>query len=103
MDGFLAFAVERIVPALNAGLWTSLALIVPSALLGVAIGVSVGTLRVYGAPARGWSAAVQDKGHLEELRVFARYLESGGEPPIPLAQLLETAKASFAIAGQLAR
>lgn len=49
MDGFLAFAAGRIVPALNIGLWTSIALIIPSSLLGVAIGVSVGTLRVYGA------------------------------------------------------
>lgn len=48
MDGFLAFAAQRILPALNAGLWTSIALIVPASLLGVAIGVTVGTVRVYG-------------------------------------------------------
>lgn len=48
MDGFLAFATARIIPALNAGLGTTILLIIPSALLGVAIGVSVGTARVYG-------------------------------------------------------
>ena len=48
MNGFLAFSVGRIIPALNAGLWTTLALVVPSSLLGVAIGISVGTARVYG-------------------------------------------------------
>ena len=48
MDGFFAFAWERIIPALDAGLWTSILLIVPASLFGVAIGVSVGALRVYG-------------------------------------------------------
>jgi len=48
MDSFLAFAAEHIIPALDAGLWTSILLIVPSALLGVVIGVTVGTARVYG-------------------------------------------------------
>lgn len=48
MEGFLDFALHRIIPALNAGLWTSIALIVPASLLGVAIGVTVGTARVYG-------------------------------------------------------
>lgn len=48
MEGFLDFAVTRIIPALDAGLWTSILLIVPASLLGVAIGVTVGTARVYG-------------------------------------------------------
>ena len=48
MDDFFAFAWERIIPALDAGLWTSILLIVPASLFGVAIGVSVGALRVYG-------------------------------------------------------
>ncbi len=48
MDSFYAFAVSRIIPALDAGLWTSILLIIPASLLGVAIGVSVGTARVYG-------------------------------------------------------
>ena len=48
MDGFLEFAVSRIIPALDAGLWTSILLIVPASLLGVVIGVTAGTARVYG-------------------------------------------------------
>ena len=48
MDSFFHFAATRIIPALDAGLWTSVLLIIPSSLLGVAIGVSVGTARVYG-------------------------------------------------------
>jgi len=48
MDSFFAFAVGRIIPALDAGLWTSIALIVPASCLGVLIGVTAGTARVYG-------------------------------------------------------
>lgn len=48
MDGFLDFAVTRIIPALDAGLWTTILLIVPASLLGVVIGVTAGTARVYG-------------------------------------------------------
>jgi polar amino acid transport system permease protein len=48
MDDFFSFAWERIIPTLDAGLWTSVLLIVPASLFGVAIGVTVGTLRVYG-------------------------------------------------------
>lgn len=47
MDSFFEFATTRIIPALDAGLWTSILLIIPSSLLGVAIGVTVGTARVY--------------------------------------------------------
>ena len=47
MDSFLEFATTRIIPALDAGLWTSILLIIPSSLLGMAIGVTVGTARVY--------------------------------------------------------
>ncbi|MDQ7833087.1 MAG: amino acid ABC transporter permease [Desulfovibrionaceae bacterium] len=48
MNEALAFAFERVIPGLNAGLWASIGIIVPAALLGVAIGVTAGTLRVYG-------------------------------------------------------
>ena len=48
MDGFFSFAAERIIPTLDAGLWASIMLIVPASLLGVLIGVTVGTARVYG-------------------------------------------------------
>lgn len=48
MDQMLAFVFERVVPGLNHGLWISIQLIVPSALLGLAMGIVVGSLRVYG-------------------------------------------------------
>lgn len=44
------FFTERIVPVLNRGLWMSVELIIPSALLGLAGGVLLGALRVFGAP-----------------------------------------------------
>jgi len=53
----LAFAFERVIPGLNAGLWATIKIIVPSALLGVLIGVSAGTLRVYGGT---WPRRVTD-------------------------------------------
>jgi polar amino acid transport system permease protein len=53
----LAFALERVVPGLNAGLWATVKLVAPSALLGVLIGVTAGTLRVYGRP---WLRRVTD-------------------------------------------
>lgn len=49
MNEILAFVFERVVPALNQGLWVSVQIIVPAALLGALIGVTAGTLRVYGA------------------------------------------------------
>ncbi|EHJ49442.1 polar amino acid ABC transporter, inner membrane subunit [Solidesulfovibrio carbinoliphilus subsp. oakridgensis] len=48
MDSFFEFAATRIIPALDAGLWTTILLIVPASLLGMAIGVTAGTARVYG-------------------------------------------------------
>jgi len=44
----LQFYQHEVAPALLRGLWVSVQLIVPSALCGMAIGVAVGTLRVYG-------------------------------------------------------
>lgn len=48
MSDFLPFIIHQVIPGLNTGLWVSLQLIVPSALLGLLIGVVTGTLRVYG-------------------------------------------------------
>lgn len=42
------FFTERIVPVLNRGLWVSMQLIVPSAILGLAGGVALGAVRVFG-------------------------------------------------------
>ena len=46
----LFFLQPDIVSALASGLWVSVQLIIPSALLGIIIGVTVGALRVYGNP-----------------------------------------------------
>jgi polar amino acid transport system permease protein len=43
----LDFFLNDVAPALNQGLWVSISVIVPSALLGLALGVLVGSLRVY--------------------------------------------------------
>jgi polar amino acid transport system permease protein len=45
---YLEFLRGELVPGLMEGLWTSIAVIVPSALLGALIGVTAGVLRVYG-------------------------------------------------------
>lgn len=45
---FFDFIFERLVPALNDGVVMSVKLIVPSATLGLAFGIVIGTLRVYG-------------------------------------------------------
>ncbi|MEJ5357205.1 MAG: amino acid ABC transporter permease [Desulfobacterales bacterium] len=46
----LSFYTQELTPALWRGLKVSIALILPSALFGLAIGVLAGTLRVYGRP-----------------------------------------------------
>ena len=45
-----AFYLERVLPALNSGLWVSFRLIVPAAVLGFGGGVLLGSMRVYGSP-----------------------------------------------------
>ena len=57
MNEALAFAFERVIPGLNVGLWASVGIIVPAALLGVAIGILAGTARVYGGP---WARRLTD-------------------------------------------
>lgn len=39
---------SQLIPALNKGLWVSLAIIVPSTVLGLALGIVVGAVRVFG-------------------------------------------------------
>lgn len=48
MNEELAFLLDRLLPALNEGVLMSLQLIVPSAILGLAFGVIVGTCRAFG-------------------------------------------------------
>ncbi len=53
MSEYWRFLLGVVLPALNQGLWVSILLIVPSALLGLLLGIVVGSLRVYGpAPVR---------------------------------------------------
>jgi len=56
----LSFYTQELAPALWRGLKVSIALILPSALLGLAIGVLAGTLRVYGRPL--WRRAAEGYG-----------------------------------------
>jgi len=53
------------------------------------------TLQVYGATGKGWKGVGQDKGHLEELRLFGMSLLKQSNPPIALMDMIETTKVSF--------
>jgi len=57
-------------------------------------------LRVHGARLKGWGSQTQDKGHLEELRAFAKYVRGESGPPIPLESLIETTRVSLLAAGR---
>ncbi len=61
MNEEFAFLLQKLIPALNTGVLMSIRLIVPSAVLGLALGIVVGSLRAYGgrylAPvAKGYAA-----------------------------------------------
>lgn len=56
MEPTLDFIVGSVIPELNKGLKTSLVLIVPSAVMGLVLGIIVGALRVYGHRAVAFSA-----------------------------------------------
>lgn len=45
-----AFYADRVFPTLNNGFWLTIQLIIPSAVLGFALGVALGVLRVFGHP-----------------------------------------------------
>lgn len=49
MNDFIVFITEHVIPGLNSGLIVSIKLIIPSALLGIIIGILTGTFRVYGS------------------------------------------------------
>jgi len=57
-----SFYTDTVIPALNRGLLTSIALIVPSAVCGLALGIFVGSVRAFGRPwakrAADWYAAI---------------------------------------------
>ncbi len=46
----LSFVWNDVVPVLNQGLWMSIKVIIPSAIFGFLLGVSLGAVRTYGGP-----------------------------------------------------
>jgi predicted dehydrogenase len=54
-------------------------------------------LRVYGVQAKGWTAAAQDKGHLEELATFGENLQKGAKYIIPLDVLQDVTQLTFIV------
>ena len=54
-------------------------------------------LGVYGAKMKGWRSSVQDKGHLEELRTFAKYVRKHTDPAISLKELVMATRVSFQV------
>jgi polar amino acid transport system permease protein len=52
----MAFFFQQLMPALIRGLGVSIELIVPSAIIGISIGIFIGILRVYGHPVLKWFA-----------------------------------------------
>jgi polar amino acid transport system permease protein len=52
----MAFFFHQLMPALIRGLRVSIELIVPSAFMGISIGIFIGILRVYGHPVLKWLA-----------------------------------------------
>lgn len=57
-------------------------------------------LSVYGAKAEGWRSTKQDKGHMQELKDFARYMKGKVEAPITLEELVAVTKVTFQVNGQ---
>ena len=55
------------------------------------------TMKVHGATVRGWSGAIQDKGHLDELRAFAHHTSDLSFMPIPLTDLVSVSRVSTMI------
>jgi len=54
-------------------------------------------LHVRGASAKGWTASAQDKGHREELRVFADYVRDRNSVPITISELAATTMVSLMV------
>ncbi len=55
------------------------------------------SLQVYGASAKGWKALTQDKGHIEELKTFAKHIQGEDDGIIALMELVYTTKISLAV------
>ncbi|MCE7980641.1 MAG: oxidoreductase [Caldilinea sp. CFX5] len=57
-------------------------------------------LQVYGTRQKGWNSAGVDKGHFNELGVFANFIKDRSTIPISLASLVDTTNTSFIAAGK---
>lgn len=60
------------------------------------------SLRVEGSALKGWKASVQDKGHLEELRVFADHMVSADHRIISLDTMFQSTYISLLLANHRA-
>jgi len=58
------------------------------------------TTKAFGPAGKPVATRDTDKGHLEELRRFARYVRGDAEQPISLAEMVESTELTFAIAGR---
>jgi hypothetical protein len=52
---------------------------------------------VYGSRAKGTKSRTIQKGHLEELEAFAKYVKGNSEMPIPFEQLISATETRFTI------
>lgn len=55
------------------------------------------SLRIIGASGKNWTGSKQDKGHLDELRAFAKFIKNPSSPPIPFESLVETSMISIKV------
>ncbi|NOT36004.1 MAG: Gfo/Idh/MocA family oxidoreductase [Saprospiraceae bacterium] len=54
------------------------------------------SLQFFGSNSKSWSGT-QDKGHKEQYRLWLKFVEEGGVPPISVDSLLNTSKVSFGV------
>ena len=54
------------------------------------------TLEIYGEKSKGWKGK-QDKGHLQELKEFAKSVREGGSLPISIDDLIKSTEISFIV------
>jgi predicted dehydrogenase len=55
------------------------------------------TLQVHGTSMEGWSSPIQDKGHLEEILVFGRYMREANDAPISLETMVSVTRVSLLV------
>ncbi|MBI5747836.1 MAG: bi-domain-containing oxidoreductase [Nitrospinae bacterium] len=54
-------------------------------------------LKVYGSKEKGWSSVISDKGHINELTAFEKFIRGNGGIPIPLRQIFQTTDMSLIV------